>query len=90
MSTPISGMAVTVTLLFADEAHREAWLVAQGVIDAGPLPPKNAAGEYLIDEVAPERGAKRSAILRRLASTPSAHSTAASPRRTTATARARS
>lgn len=66
MSTPISGMAVTVTLVFSDESHREAWLTLQGVIDDGPLPQKNEAGEYLVDEAAPGRGPKRTAILRRL------------------------
>ena len=66
MGTPITGMAVTVTLVFADESHREAWLVEQGVIDPGPLPPKNARGEYFADEVAPQRGEKRSAVLRRI------------------------
>ena len=41
------GMAVTVTLIFADESHREAWLKQQGTIGA-ELPPTSADG-YILD-----------------------------------------
>ena len=35
--TPLTpGMAVTVTLVFSDEAHREAWLLQQGIVPNDP------------------------------------------------------
>lgn len=42
--TPISSMAVTVTLVFSDELHREAWLVQQGII--APESPLKVADDY--------------------------------------------
>jgi hypothetical protein len=47
--TKVSGMAVTVTLVFADESHREAWLLEQGII-AREMPPQNEQGEYLVPD----------------------------------------
>ena len=32
-SANVSGMAVTVTLVFSDESHREAWLRRTGVLE---------------------------------------------------------
>jgi len=52
--TPISGMAVTVTLVFADEAHREAWLEQEGII-ASDMPPTNAQDEYIVSSDPVER-----------------------------------
>ncbi len=60
--TPISGMAVTVTLVFADESHRQAWLEEQGIV-ARECPPKNAAGEFVLGDMDRER---RTPILRRI------------------------
>lgn len=58
-------MAVTVTLVFSDERHREAWLIAQKVISER-IPSKDAAGDYAIDQVAPERGPRRASAIRRI------------------------
>jgi len=41
------SMAVTVTLVFSDEAHRRMWLEQQGTI-ARELPPKSEDG-YILD-----------------------------------------
>jgi hypothetical protein len=46
--TAVVGMAVTVTLVFADESHREAWLLEQGIVPACSLPPKNGQNEYVM------------------------------------------
>jgi hypothetical protein len=59
---PISGMAVTVTLVFADESHRQAWLEEQGIL-ARELPPKNGEGQFLLGEMDRER---RAPVLRRI------------------------
>jgi hypothetical protein len=45
MNTKIESMAVTVTLIFSDEVHREAWLLEEGIL-AAELPAKNEAREY--------------------------------------------
>lgn len=44
------GMAVTVTLVFSDEAHREAWLEGQGVVPDVELPLKNPDGTFPLPE----------------------------------------
>ena len=52
MGTPITGMAVTVTLVFADESHREAWLVERRLSDAT----WSVVGSLARDSQAPEIG----------------------------------
>jgi len=43
-------MAVTVTLVFSDESHREAWLEMQGIVPDVEVPPKNKDGEIELPE----------------------------------------
>jgi hypothetical protein len=57
----VNGMAVTVTLIFSDESHREAWLEDEGIISA-ELPLKNDNGEYIL----PTQGPERKALLTRV------------------------
>lgn len=52
MTTKLSGMAVTVTLVFSDECHREAWLEQEGVISEQmpPMIDTNGQTEWLLDD----------------------------------------
>lgn len=56
-------MGTTITLIFSDESHREAWLEQEEII-APTLPPKNEQNEYVLpDNITRE---ERSRVLKRI------------------------